>query len=285
MSRIKKLTGRRGSLILLGVLAAWAVSPAVHAGVIISDSFITGTVGNDINGRTPNTTDVPGTTWVQNGYYNGTLGGATGGSVYQDQIVSSPSAALQLGAEAGDGIALTGVTAPALSLSYIFNIKSDTPNVGNPANGSGLGFFRNANAGPSGPGALTGFSGVTVSMTGAVALFNNGVSVATGTISGFNVNSTHSESYIVNTTTGAISNLLVDGSSVTLTGTTTGIFTGTNIKEFGITNNAGGYGSSFDYITDATLSSPAVPEPASLGLLGAGAAGLLILRRKAASKA
>ncbi|MGC8553009.1 MAG: PEP-CTERM sorting domain-containing protein [Phycisphaerae bacterium] len=53
----------------------------------------------------------------------------------------------------------------------------------------------------------------------------------------------------------------------------------------GTTNNAGGYGYSFDYITDATLLSPAVSESASLGLLCIGAAGLLLLRRKPAGKA
>ena len=46
----------------------------------------------------------------------------------------------------------------------------------------------------------------------------------------------------------------------------------------GTTNNAGGYGYSL-------LSSPAVSESASLGLLGIGAAGLLRLRRKPADKA
>ena len=265
-------------------LVALVVPAAASAAPIISDSFATGTVGNDINGRTPDTTDAPGTTWLQNGYYNGTLGGATGSSIYQDQIVSSPSASLQLGAEAGDGISLNGVTAATLTLSYNFNIAADTPNTGT-GNGSGLGFFQNANAGPSGPGATAGFSGVLVSMAGAVNLYNNGSIVATGSISSFNVSNTHSESYSVNTSTGAISNLLVDGNAVTLAGTTTGIFTGSNINEFGITNNAGGFGNSFDYITDAVLSTPSAPEPASLGLLGVGAAGLLLLRRKPAGKA
>ena len=261
-----------------GILAAAAAclavvagqSAPVHASLIISDTFTTGTVGADINGRTPDTTDLPGTPWAQNGYYSG--------GVYQDEIVSSPSSSLELGAEAGDGIALTGVTATNLELSYNFNIASDSPNVGSDGAGSGLGFFRNATTTGS-PGATTGFSGVMVSMLGGVSLLENGTSDATATISGFNVGSTHSLSYDVKTTTGDISNLVIDGSAVTLTGTTTGIFTGSNITEFGITNNAGGYGNSFDYVTNAQLSAP-VPEPASIALVATGAAGMLLLRRR-----
>ncbi len=259
----------RRTLPLLGIAAlAVAMPNFASAGVIVSDSFATGTVGANINGRTPDTTDLPGTTWVQNGYPG-----------YQNDIVSSPSSSLQLGAEAGDGIALTGVTATAYALSYEFNIANDTPNTGTGI-GSGLGFFRNATTSGS-PGALTGFTGVTVSMAGGVSLLENGTRVATATISSFVVSATHSLSYDVNTTTGSISNLLLDGNAVTLTGTTTGIFTVSNIKEFGITNNAGGYGNSFDYINNAVIATPtSVPEPASLGILAVGAAGLLLAGRR-----
>ena len=39
---------------------------SAHAGVIISDTF-SGTSGSYMNGRTPDTTDVPGTVWAANG--------------------------------------------------------------------------------------------------------------------------------------------------------------------------------------------------------------------------
>jgi hypothetical protein len=58
------------------------------------------------------------------------------------------------------------------------------------------------------------------------------------------------------------------------------------VLEFGWTNGGadGGTGSQSAFATDATLSAGVVPEPASLGLLGLGALGLLARRRPRAAE-
>ena len=280
---------RRGGVVSLAavLLAAGGLfaGGSAQGTVIISDTF-SGTNGSLMLGRTPNTTNLPGGTWQANGssYPNSTKGG------WENDIQNNQA---KLGADVGDAIALTGgsvTAAPSYTVSTTFNI-SQNPSIGT-GRGAGLGFFAN-DVSTNNTHGWYYFTGVTVQSSGTgatVELIDSAPSgsgtsgspnvLATGTVSSFDASVSHTLSYTVNTSTGTMSGLLLDGNAVSLSGAYTPPFTPTNTALAGIFDSAAS-GSDYNYFSNFAVSVPTVPETSTLALLvAAGAGGLVVGKRR-----
>ena len=262
-------------------VAATTVPAAMQASTIVSDTFIASTT-TAVPGSAPDTGPA-GATWLQNGY--------TG---YQDNYTGGTAT---LGADAGNGISLSGVTATSLTLSDSFNLTNDS-NSGqnakysaNSGHGAGLGFYSGIGATSH---AWNNFTGLRVTSDGYIVLAtSSGNSVNTDTdlanaqvsTSSTFATTTHTLSYTVNIGAASnwLSNVILDGNNVTsqLTLPATNPFTTARSQYFGFYNSTTGYqGNVTGAYGSVTLSTAAVPEPASLGLLAVGAAGLLLAGRR-----
>jgi hypothetical protein len=184
-----------------------------------------------------------------------------------------------LGADIGVGAPLNGSPSGEIyTLSVTFNISQDA--AGNYADhtqfnlrGCGLGFF---NSFPGGEG-FAEFSGLVVDDNGYMSLdVNNSDTGPFVLATGFSATGANLLSYTVNTSTGTISDVLLNGDSVAITAPA-GSFTPalTTFAGFYHNSSTGGINATFGDFTVST-----VPEPATLGLLGAGTLGLLLIGRK-----
>ncbi len=241
---------------------------AAHAGaaVIVSDTFIAAN-GTAINGRTPSPTDVPGTTWTQNGSF-------WSNTIQNDQA--------SLGADMGDAIALNA-TSTQYTISDSFNISNNT-STNTAYRGAGLGFYTSASS--SSTHGFDGFTGLAVNAAGTVSLFinvsgNSPTAATSTTVSGFNDAISHTLSYSINAGTGLISNISLDGNAVSLNAPAN-TFTAANTALAGFWGNAATSGGT-TLIGNFVVSTAAVPEPATLSfLIAAGAIGLLLLKPRRA---
>jgi len=242
---------------------------AARGAVIIYDGF-TGTNGTPIAGRTPDTLDVPGTTWAANG-----------GSQFANSISNNRA---QLGVDEGDGIG-TGIATPTVyTISDLFN---DGNIGGSDQNdrGEGLGFFSALATGNNGFHGDGNFTGITVSPAGLVSLISvtpsQSITVySTYTVPGYSSAVDHTLAYSANTATGLISNVLLDGTTIPLT-PAAGLFTPADTAYAGFTASANALGESATY----TNFSVAVPEPTSAGFLAIAATTALRRRRRMNVKA
>ena len=255
-----------GAAALLSVGFGCGITQTAQAGIIVSDTF-TAANGTAINGRTPSPVDLPGTTWVQaNGAWTNDI---------ENNLAN-------LGPDEGDAISIGTVASTynvtSYSISDSFNLGTDTMNTYQ-LRGTWLGFFS------SGTAEDTTFTGLVVNPNGNIRLIGNNSNVIGSpiAISGFNAAATHTLSYSVDLTTGTISNILLDGSAVSLTAPN-GTFTLADTAYAGF-HNSSNSASSFGSVGNFVLSSPqVVPEPASWTLVLGGLGMLLIGRKRATGR-
>ena len=284
-SRLTLLVTAIASIGLVGYGTAGRAST-----IIVSDGF-SGTNGANINGRTPDGANLPGSTWQveqQNaaGTSPMTIDTSTGNP--------APSANTNFNDAAGISIA----SANSYTEPSVLTISADL-NMGNINGGGlsynvygvGLGFWNTLPA--SGSSASTGFTGVTLDPYGDLTFINNGTASATakaaapssatvvgGYISGFNT-----LTYSINTGTGAITQLTFDGTDLTSAFSGLTAFTPSVATLSGFYGNSPYSASENGYVDNFSVSTTsAVPEPAAIGLFAVGGMGLLLVGRKRAAR-
>jgi len=235
------------SLMLSLILIVSALTGKASAQVIIDDQF-SGPIGTGLSGATPDTTYVPGTSWAESF------------SAFGPTYSGSNSA--QSGAYSSTYIGV-GVLPKNIDLSaglVLNTIGADGQN----HRGLGLGFYSNA---PQGNAFLTGFYGLLVSSSGVIQVVDAGNILAqTYTIQGFSGATKYNLGLAVNTTSGAVTDVSLNGSSIASSLSLASIsdFTKSNL------NYAGFYGSSpsgsdFGLISNFELVT--IPEPSTTVLL------------------
>jgi hypothetical protein len=226
----------------------WAAAPA-RAGIIISDNFTNGTDGNTLVGATPDTTDVPGSTYLQNG-------AIVFGIAYT--AVTNPPYALSASVGADSGAALaTGISSTVayqVSIAYNNNTIGDT--AGDLQRGDGLGFFSTVSSGYNGYHGVGNFTGIVVSPGGDVRLLVVGpqgtnepavTEISDYQLPSYDNTANHTLAYTANTSSGLISSVLVDGAAIPLTDTTAIFSPGsTTYVGFTASGNAGGQNALFN---------------------------------------
>lgn len=284
------------SALLLAGLSALAMGAAQNAGAttLINDQF-SGSSGTYLSGNTPSTTDASGSTWVQYGTTSNNGGNpitptATDGITYGGGNTAAFPLYTGSGTYADMGAAIN-FNADTSPTGGVLTASVTVDALNNGAEWLALGI------GPSNPtnnyGPWTGGPWALVKHTGEVQFF------ATGGTSHLVVDDTAAEnstgshaiqiSYDPSTTTASLS---VDGTPVT-GGTYT--YGGTNAAapaSLGSVFIDNRYKFAYTPVTGATnygtfsnvvVTGTPAPEPMTLALFGAGAMGLLLLRRKRAN--
>ena len=254
-------------LLASALLLTLTASPALRAQTILSDGF-SGSNGASLNGRTPDTADLPGTT-----YTSMTLspGQPEEPSINTGAGNPAPDANTGFSGNAALSIASVGayVKPSVLNLSLDINVNDL-----NGGNGIGLGFFLN------GPQQLSasGFSGLALNSDGSLGFYNEGTETTVApSFTGFNPSNFYTLSYTVNTVTGAISNVFLAGNndSAALVGQTSAGLVGAATNDVGFFGNTGDTVFHSAFVDNFEVSG--VPEPSTYALLVGGAVGLLVL--------
>jgi hypothetical protein len=275
--------------ILSVAVAALALGQFAHAGPVISDDFTTGADFN--SSRLPNVMNMPGSAYQSNfagQYYSGL-------SMDGGQQVAN----LRNGSGVAISIASAGgyTKASTITISDTFSLRTDAyTNVSN-----ALG-FEPAVADPSIPAysPSPSFVGLVVGQSfddgfGTVRLLANGVTSNPQPAAfqfragayGWDNGNYATLTYTVDTTSGSIqaaSMTYLDDQGISHTQTydfsaaTVGLFTDAATNYAVISEVYSGYGQP---LLVKNFSVSAVPEPASLGLLGLGGLSLLVRRRQA----
>lgn len=270
---------RPGALTRAFVFVVMACALGRSAGAAFVYDTFTAANNTALIGRFPAPDDAPATAYAGNGNVS-LAGGPTGGSPYEADIQGNVA---RVGSDAGLGLNL-GISTPAqFTLTISFNISSSTvTQAENPHRGAGLGFFSSVSLGSSGSShGFNNFTGLVVDRAGSVRLIISGVNsgIAT-TVAGFDPAIFHTLSYSVDTTAGvgSISNILLDGSSVSLSAA---------VDTFTIARTvfAGFYNSDLDPAVVASFdnfSVALVPEPSTFTAVFAllAAIGVGTLRRR-----
>jgi hypothetical protein len=303
MTRFPSFSGTKGSGIISAGFVACAclasLGAVAHAStsVLVNDQF-SGSAGTYLSGRTPDTADLSGATWVQYGTTSNNGGSViTPNTLNAISLTGSGSAAFPTysgsGSYADMGAAInfnadTSATAGDLSLQATINAAD------NGAEWLAVGF------GPSNPtnnyGPWAGGPWVLVKHTGEVQFFATGGTSAEVIDDTAAENTTGSHTiqltYDPATTTVTLS---VDGSAVTGGSYTYGgtnaavpasfgsVFVDDRYKfSYSLPANATDYGTFSNLMVTGTPA--ATPEPAAAGVLCAGLiGGLLALRRRRAN--
>ena len=263
------------SLSAILLLFASAVTTEAQT-VIISDGF-SGTNGASLNGRTPDGVNLPGRSYTVASYLD--YVGAQPG-IYTGGGSPLPSATTGFNAVVFYDLSSNGgYTKPSLlTLSIDIQINTAANNV--TPRGVGLGFYSISRANNSETEANDHFTGLTFRPDGALNLVVDGVlqAATVAPFGGFLTSSFYTLTYSVNTVSGSITAVKLNGTDYTGVfggATTAGIFTGS------LTNLAGFYGStavspSFTPVVD-NFKISSVAEPGMVELLFTGLGSWLVV--------
>ena len=172
--------------------------------VIVLDHF-TGANGTSINGRTPDTTNLPGRTFTTFGIF-GEMLIDTGTGTPTPAIVTTPNSRMYIDISSNGGY-----VKPSL-LTISADIQVGTADDSFPR-GVGLGFFSSA---PSGE-ASTNFTGLRIKSDGTLNLVLNGTpqAASVGPFPGWSTSLFYNLSYTINTSTGSIISVNFNGNDDT----------------------------------------------------------------------
>jgi hypothetical protein len=173
------------------------------------------------------------------------------------------------------------ITGGSVGLQTSYAISADlylgniTDSDGGVQRGVGLGFYTS-----TGAGAAANFYGLALHPGGSLDLVINGATPGGGAQDiaypgAFSATSFHTLSYVINTSTGAISNVTLDGNLESFTSTAFTAVTSSSLAGFYVSSSSGPTVGNIDNFSLAD-----VPEPCSLGLLWLAPLGLLIRRRR-----
>ena len=273
-----KTTKSFKSVMAAGMIAGGIFTQSVSAQMLYSDSFSSadGTLGF---GRTPDVTEASA--------FSGNTYGDVGNSFFQGTSTIQ-SGVQHLRADYGLGLAFgsdpdfasLGTSQFHLSLDFtLFGLE----NADNDAErGIGLGFY-SAMVGTAAAHGWQGFYGIQVDSSGNVKLFDNVGNTTTyyasANVGALSTSASHTLSYNVNTSSGAVSGIILDGSAVTLNfgANANNVFTGSDINFVGFDANESNF--QHDGLVD-NFSVSAVPEPEAFALVLTGAATLVAFKRK-----
>jgi hypothetical protein len=252
---------------MVSVLTLLSMASLANAATIISDSF-TASNTTPLIGRTP-TVDLPGGTYQVQG-----VGG------YETDIKNNHAV---IGADIGVATSLSSAgtyTKPTqIQISATINEGTWAADTF-PTRVADLGFF-NSSLGTGGNGFLH-FTGLSLNPTGVLTLITPDAvnQASSAAVPGFDRSVDHALSYDINTVSGTISHILLDGNSVALTALpNTFTDAATAFAGFAGSSTAGGQVGTFD-----NFLVQAVPEPSAVLMMLCGAAALTIMggrRRKA----
>ncbi|AHF94721.1 hypothetical protein OPIT5_23900 [Opitutaceae bacterium TAV5] len=151
---------------------------------------------------------------------------------------------------------------------------------GGSTNGIGLGFFSSSPA-QAGGQSIVGFTGLVLSPDGTLNLMSNGVGVTayTAPIPGFATTTTYNLSYSIDTTTGGITSVSLNGSDLgSIFSSVTGIFTDSATVYAGFFGRSNAYGSTG--IIDNFKLTTVIPEASAIWLIAPAFAFALMLKRR-----
>ena len=261
--------------ILLGIISVALPSLAL-AQTIISDTF-NGTNGTLLTAHAPNV-NLTGGGWTFSSANN---------SIGPNIAIQSDAALVTRFGSAGINITSSGTYVKPIEMTLSATLNGMNSTTGSAVQaGVSLGFFSSLGTGES--QNWFNFSGLVLAADGTLKLIRSTTTftpilIASAAYSGSWVqNAAHTLTYKINTSTGQISNISLDGDSASYAGFSTNIFTNAN------TTYAGFYLSNDTTPTGKTASVDnfqlvAVPEPAAFGMLCI--AGLFTMVRRSRKQA
>ncbi len=251
--------------ILTVAALALGLSSANAATIIDAGNFVSTGSNQYLNGTTTGiTVNTPGGNWVWG------AGWDWSGPVVNATWNGFPQNAANLGEEK-TAVTLTMGTS---NQSTILNLSADICLYGVLANVTGgLGFWSSQPVQSNAGNSITNFTGITFDETGSMKLYSAGTYTGSSRALGALSESVfYNLSYSVNTSTGAISNIVFNGSGVSA------------FSETPFTNAATGYvgimsGNGSRIAFDNLVVADAVPEPSTWALLLGGGLFVAYLRR------
>ncbi len=255
--------------------------PSARAQIFYADSFSSAN-GAAAAGRTPDVTVA--SAFSGNSY-------AFAGDPYYGSLSTIQDGVLKLGTDYGLALSFgnsanfssLGATQFHLALDFNFGTLDTSGTTGGGApfafRGIGLGFY-SAVVGAGGQNSFRNFYGIDVDAAGNVKLNDNqDTPWAIANVGALSTSATHTISYDVDTITGAISDIVLDGSAVALNfgSNANNLFTGSVINNVGFDANGNMW---YDTGSVDNFQVSAVPEPATSALMLIGAGVLALARRR-----